>query len=126
VIGAGTKIDNLVHVGHNVRIGRLCLIMAQVGISGSTTLEDGVIAAGQAGIGGHLTIGARARVGGQAGVFGDVPAGATYSGYPARPHKESLRATAATFRLADLMKRIERLLADDERRPRRGPDDGTA
>jgi UDP-3-O-[3-hydroxymyristoyl] glucosamine N-acyltransferase len=114
VIGAGTKIDNLVHVGHNVRIGQLCLLMAQVGIAGSTRVDDGVILAGQAGIGGHLTIGKGARIGGQAGVFGDVPAGATWSGYPARPHRESLRAQAALLKLADLMKRIDRLLKDRE------------
>ena len=113
VIGAGTKIDNLVHVGHNVRIGRLCLLMAQVGISGSTHIEDGCIIAGQAGIAGHVVIGARARIGGQAGVFGSVPAGETWSGYPARPHKESLRATAALFKLAGLMRRLERLLERD-------------
>jgi len=119
VIGAGTKIDNLVHVGHNCRIGRLCLLMAQVGIAGSATLEDGVIAAGQAGLGGHITVGKGARLGGQAGVFGDVPAGATYSGYPARPHRESLRATAATHKLAELLPRLERLLAEAEAEERR-------
>jgi len=81
-----------------------------VGISGSTHIEDGCIVAGQAGVGGHITIGAGARIGGQAGVFGSVPAGETWSGYPARPHKESLRAHAALFKLAGLMRRIERLL----------------
>ena len=110
VIGAGTKIDNLVHVAHNVRIGRLCLIAAQVGISGSARLEDGVVVGGQAGFQGHHTIGKGARIGGQSGVFGDVPAGETWSGYPARPHKESLRAQAALFRLARMLKRLERLL----------------
>lgn len=113
VIGAGTKVDNLVHVGHNVRIGRLCLLMAQVGISGSTHIEDGCIIAGQAGLAGHVTVGARARIAAQAGVFGDVPAGETWSGYPARPHKESLRAHAAMFRLAGLIRGIERLLERD-------------
>jgi UDP-3-O-[3-hydroxymyristoyl] glucosamine N-acyltransferase len=110
VIGAGTKIDNLVQVGHNVRIGRLCLLMAQVGIAGSAIIEDGVILAGQAGLGGHITIGKGARIAGQAGVFGDVPAGETWSGYPARPHKESLRSQAALFKLARLLRPIERLL----------------
>ncbi len=113
VIGAGTKIDNLVHIGHNCRIGRLCLLMAQVGISGSTRVEDGSILAGQVGVGGHVTIGKGATIGGQAGVFGDVPAGATWSGYPARPHKEALRAQAALFRLAPLMRRLERLLGSE-------------
>jgi len=112
VIGAGTKIDNLVQIGHNVRVGRLCLIMAQVGIAGSTHIEDGCILAGQAGIGGHLTIGAGARIAGQAGVFGDVPAGESWSGYPARPHRESLRVTAALHKLPDLLKKIEKLLDD--------------
>jgi UDP-3-O-[3-hydroxymyristoyl] glucosamine N-acyltransferase len=113
VIGAGTKIDNLVHVGHNVRIGRLCLLMAQVGIAGSTRIGDGVIFAGQAGIGGHINIGDGARIAGQAGVFGDVPPGESWSGYPARPHKESLRALAATFKLAGMIRGLEKLLAKD-------------
>jgi UDP-3-O-[3-hydroxymyristoyl] glucosamine N-acyltransferase len=111
VIGAGTKIDNLVHLGHNVRVGRLCLLMAQVGVAGSAVIEDGAILAGQVGVGGHLTVGRGARVGGQGGVTADVPAGGTYSGYPARPHREALRTQAALFRLAGLVRPIERLLA---------------
>jgi UDP-3-O-[3-hydroxymyristoyl] glucosamine N-acyltransferase len=110
MIGAGTKIDNLVHVAHNTRIGRLCMIAAQVGISGSAVLGDGVVVGGQAGFQGHHTIGSGARIGGQSGVFGDVPAGETWSGYPARPHRESLRAHAALFKLSSLLKRIERVL----------------
>lgn len=116
VVGNGTKIDNLVHVAHNVRIGEKCLLVAQVGIAGSATIGDGVILAGQAGIGGHLSIGAGARIGAQAGVFGDVPAGETWSGYPARPHKESLRASAALFKLAGMMRRLEKLLEQPESR----------
>jgi len=115
VIGPGTKIDNLVHVGHNVRIGALCLVMAQVGIAGSVYIEDGVILAGQVGLAGHLTVGKGARIGGQAGVFGDVPAGETWSGYPARPHKEALRAQGALFRLSRLMKTLERLIERERR-----------
>ena len=115
VIGAGTKIDNLVHVGHNVRIGRRCLLMAQVGVAGSATIGDGVIVAGQVGVGGHVTIGRGARIAGQAGVFGDVPPGETWGGYPARPHAESLRAHAALFRLAGLVRPLERLLATQAR-----------
>ena len=115
VIGPGTKIDNLVHIGHNVRIGALCLVMAQVGIAGSTHIEDGAILAGQAGLAGHLTVGKGARLGAQAGVFGDVPAGETWSGYPARPHKEALRAQAALFRLSGLMKTLERLIDREKR-----------
>jgi UDP-3-O-[3-hydroxymyristoyl] glucosamine N-acyltransferase len=116
VIGAGTKIDNLVQIGHNVRVGRLCLIMSQVGISGSAHIEDGCVLAGQAGIGGHVTIGAGARIAGQAGVFGDVPAGETWSGYPARPHRESLRATGALLKLPGMLKKIEQLLDDKSSR----------
>lgn len=112
VIGAGTKIDNLVHIAHNVRIGRLCLIMAQVGIAGSVRVEDGVILAGQVGISGHHTIGAQARLAAQAGVFGDIPGGETWSGYPARPHREALRAQAALFKLPSLLRGLERLLAE--------------
>ena len=91
VIGAGTKIDNLVHIAHNVRLGRLCLVMAQVGIAGSARVEDGAILAGQVGVAGHVVIGARATLAGQAGVFGNIPAGETWSGYPARPHREAIR-----------------------------------
>jgi UDP-3-O-[3-hydroxymyristoyl] glucosamine N-acyltransferase len=114
VIGAGTKIDNLCHIAHNVRVGRLCLLMAQVAVAGSSHIEDGAILAGQVGVAGHLTIGAQARLGAQAGVISDVPAGETWSGYPARPHREALRATAALFKLSGMMKRLERLLKDDD------------
>lgn len=113
-IGAGTKIDNLVQIGHNCTVGKLCLIMSQVGLAGSTRIGDGVILAGQVGVKGHVEIGAKAQIGGQAGVFGDVPPGETWSGYPARPHRESLRASAALLKLADMMKRLERLLAERE------------
>ncbi len=114
VIGAGTRIDNLVQVAHNVRIGRLCLLMAQVGVAGSVQIEDGVILAGQVGVSGHLTIGKGARLAAQAGVFGNVPAGQTWSGYPARPHREALRAQAAMFRLPALMRALERLVGRDD------------
>jgi UDP-3-O-[3-hydroxymyristoyl] glucosamine N-acyltransferase len=110
VIGAGTKIDNLVHVAHNVRIGRLCLIMAQVGIAGSARVGDGVVLAGQAGLAGHIRIGDRARLAAQAGAFGNIPAGETWSGYPARPHRQSLRASAALLKLADMIKKLERMV----------------
>jgi UDP-3-O-[3-hydroxymyristoyl] glucosamine N-acyltransferase len=110
VVGDGTKIDNLVHIGHNVRVGRLCLLMAQVGVAGSSRVEDGAILAGQVGVAGHLTVGAGARLAAQAGVISDVPPGETWGGYPARPHRESLKASAALFKLSDMMKRLERLL----------------
>ncbi len=115
MIGSGTKIDNLVQIGHNVRIGRFCLIMAQVGIAGSARIDDGCVIAGQAGLGGHITIGKGARIGGQSGVFGNVPAGETWSGYPARPHRESLRATGALFKIAGMIKRLEALIAEQAR-----------
>ena len=108
-IGNGVKIDNLVHIGHNVRIGDLSVIVAQVGISGSTTIGKGVTLAGQAGLQGHITFGDGAVIGGQAGVFSDVPAGATYSGYPARPHREAMRVQGAGFKLPELLKRIRAL-----------------
>ncbi|MBL0939754.1 MAG: UDP-3-O-(3-hydroxymyristoyl)glucosamine N-acyltransferase [Gemmatimonadaceae bacterium] len=114
VIGAGTKIDSLVHVAHNVRVGRFCFFAAQVGIAGSSRIEDGVQLGGQVGVKGHLTIGAKATIAAQAGVFGDVPAGETWSGYPARPHKEQLRKEAALGRLAKLLRPIEQLLGRHE------------
>ncbi len=112
VIGAGTRIDNLVQIGHNVRVGRLCLIMAQVGIAGSAHVGDGCILAGQAGIAGHVRIGAGARLAAQAGAFGDIPAGETWSGYPARPHRNALRAQAASFKLPSILRALERLVAE--------------
>ncbi len=108
-IGDHTKIDNLVQIGHNVRIGAGSIIAAQVGISGSSQLGRGVTVGGQAGIGGHVEIGDGATIAGQAGVFGDVPAGETWSGYPARPHRESLRAHANMRRFAELRERIRQL-----------------
>jgi UDP-3-O-[3-hydroxymyristoyl] glucosamine N-acyltransferase len=113
VVGDGTKIDNLVQVGHNVRIGRICLLMAGVGVAGSARLEDGVILAGQAGVGGHITIGAGARLGAQGGAIRDIPAGETWSGFPARPHRQQMKAYAAIHRLTALLKRIERLVERD-------------
>lgn len=114
VVGQGTKVDNLVQIGHNCRIGRHCIIVSQVGISGSTRVGDGAVLGGQVGVQGHIEIGAGAKVGGQAGVLGDVPAGETWSGYPARPHREALRAQAALFKLPDALRRLrdlERALA---------------
>lgn len=105
-IGDGAKIDNLVHIAHNVRIGPRAIIIAQVGIAGSTRVGAGAVLGGQAGIPGHVEIGAGAQIAAQAGVFGDVPPGETYSGYPARPHRESLRAQAALFRLPETLKKL--------------------
>ncbi|PYP57653.1 MAG: UDP-3-O-(3-hydroxymyristoyl)glucosamine N-acyltransferase [Gemmatimonadetes bacterium] len=110
VIGSGTKIDNLVHIAHNVRIGARCLIMAQAGIAGSVQVEDDVIIAGQVGISDHLTIGRGARLLVQSGYIGNVPAGATMFGYPARPHREFLRAQAALYRLSRIVDELEALV----------------
>ncbi len=113
VIGRGTKIDNQVHVGHNVRIGEHCLLMAGVGISGSTRVGDRVVIAGQAGIVGHITIGDDARIGAQAGVISSVPAGGAVSGYPARPHRDFLKGVAAMYRLAPHVDALEALGRED-------------
>ena len=99
LIGAGSRLDNLVQIGHNVRLGRGCVIVSQAGISGSTILEDHVMIAGQAGLTGHLRIGRRARVGAQAGVMSDVPAGADVVGSPAQPVREFFRHIAVLRRL---------------------------
>jgi UDP-3-O-[3-hydroxymyristoyl] glucosamine N-acyltransferase len=98
-IGAGSRLDNLVQIGHNVRLGRGCVIVSQAGISGSTVLEDHVMLGGQAGLTGHLRIGRRARIGAQAGVMADVPAGADVVGSPAQPVRAFFREIAAIRRL---------------------------
>ena len=110
VVGAGTKIDNLVQIGHNCRIGARCLIAGQAGIAGSTHVEDDVFLAGQAGLADHVTIGRGARVTVQGGVIGDIDPGATVSGYPARPHREFLRAQGALYRLAQIVDDLEALV----------------
>ena len=99
VIGQGTWIDNLVQVGHNVRIGRGCMIAAQTGLAGSTVVDDFVAMGGQVGIAGHLKIGKGARLAAQSGIMGDVPAGAEYMGFPARPSREFLKGVAFLNRL---------------------------
>ncbi len=110
VVGEHTKIDNLVHLGHNVAVGKRCLIMAQVGVAGSSRIEDDVILAGQAGVADHLTVACGARVGAQAGVIGDVPQGTTVSGYPARSHRTVLLQAAALARMTPIINRLEQLV----------------
>lgn len=100
VIGEGTKIDNLVQIGHNVSIGRHCVIVSLVGISGSTVLEDYVVVGGQAGIAGHLRIGMGAQIGAQSGVMTNLAPGGKYLGAPAKPARETFREVAALARLA--------------------------
>jgi UDP-3-O-[3-hydroxymyristoyl] glucosamine N-acyltransferase len=98
VIGAGTRIDNLVQIAHNVRIGRACIIVAQVGISGSSVLEDQVVLAGQVGLVGHRTVGKGSRIGAQSGVMANVPPGSEMVGSPAQPAKTFFREIATLRR----------------------------
>jgi UDP-3-O-[3-hydroxymyristoyl] glucosamine N-acyltransferase len=99
VLGPGTRLDNLVQVGHNVSTGRGCILVAQSGVSGSAVLGDFVTIAAQAGLAGHLRIGSKARVGAQAGVINDVPGGMDVLGSPAWPVRETWRAIARLRKL---------------------------
>jgi UDP-3-O-[3-hydroxymyristoyl] glucosamine N-acyltransferase len=99
-IGDGTKLDNLVHIAHNVKIGQGCFITGQVGIAGSSTVGDFVMMGGQAGISGHVAVGHGARVAAQAGVSKDIPAGETVAGYPAINARQFWRSMAALNKLA--------------------------
>ncbi len=100
IVGEGTKIDNLVQIGHNVVIGRGCVICAQTGIAGSTEIGDFVVIGGQAAIGGHLVIGAGAQIAARAGVVRDVAPGARIGGAPGRPVREFLRGEALLLRMS--------------------------
>lgn len=118
-IGEGTKIDNLVQIGHNVSIGRNGLVISQVGISGSTKAGNQVIFAGQAGIIGHLTIGDGAIITAQTGVMGDVKPGEILFGSPARPHREAMKLQAIFSKLPDIyrfFKKAKSLLPKEEPR----------
>ncbi|MDX2221416.1 MAG: UDP-3-O-(3-hydroxymyristoyl)glucosamine N-acyltransferase [Rhodospirillaceae bacterium] len=99
VIGAGTKLDNLVHIAHNVVVGRNCILVAQSGVAGSTVIGDGAMIGPQVGVLDHLTIGPGARIAGQSGVMRDVNAGETVMGYPAKPIRQFWRELAALARL---------------------------
>lgn len=100
VIGAGCRIDNLVQIGHNVRLGRNCIIVAQTGISGSTILEDAVTVGGQAGMAGHVTVGKGAQIGAQSGIISDIDPGARVLGMPAVPARQYMRQMAILGRMA--------------------------
>jgi len=109
LIRRGTKLDNLVQIAHNCQIGEDCMIVSQVGISGSAKIGNHVTLAGQVGVAGHLSIGDNVMVGAQSGVPGSLAANAGYSGTPAMPHKEWLRAMAVVPRLPELKKTVNAL-----------------
>lgn len=104
-IGEGTKIDNLVQIGHNVQIGKRVIVVSQVGISGSTRIGDGVVIGGQAGLAGHLKIGPGVRLAARSGVSADIPAGQAYGGTPAVPIKDWHRQVIALNRIIKKDKR---------------------
>jgi UDP-3-O-[3-hydroxymyristoyl] glucosamine N-acyltransferase len=108
-IGDGVKIDNLVHIGHNVRVGAHSLIVAQVGVSGSVEIGSRATLGGQVGVSGHLRIGDGVILAAKSGVWGDITEPGVYSGNPARPHKEVLRQQAGIARLSGLIKRLREL-----------------
>lgn len=106
VIGENTKIDNLVQVAHNVRIGRNCILAAYAGISGSVEIGDGSVLGGRVGVADHLVIGAGVRIAAASGVMSNIPAGETWAGYPARPRMRWLREVAFLGRLAARDRRV--------------------
>ncbi len=109
VIGEGTKIDNLVQIGHNVKVGKHCLLVSQAGISGSTELGDYVVMAGQTGASGHLRIGSGAQIAAKSAVFNDVPENTKLRGVPAIPWREFSRREIWLGRIAELAKRVDEL-----------------
>ena len=114
-VGANTKVDNLVQIAHNVKVGQSTILCSQVGIAGTTTIGSGVVAAGQVGIAGHLHIGDGVTLGAQTGVMADVPAGQTYFGSPARPMKETLRIMAVEGKLPEIYKEFKALKKEVEK-----------
>lgn len=108
-IGTGTKIDNLVQIAHNVRVGRHCLLCAQVGISGSTTLEDFVVLGGQSGVGGHVTLAQGTKLGGGAALTANTKPGDFLNGSPAMPYMLERRVAVLQRRLPDLFKQVSSL-----------------
>lgn len=109
IIGKGTKIDNLVHVAHNVSMGAHCLVMGQVGFAGSTHLGDYSVVASQSGIAGHLTLGKQSTVGAKSGVMRDVPDGGKVLGIPAMPDKQTKRQWIALQQMPEMLKRFREL-----------------
>jgi len=117
-IGSGTCLDNLVQIGHNVRMGQNCLIVSQVGISGSTHVGDNVTMAGQAGVSGHLHIGNNSTIGPQAGVAKDIAEGQVVGGSPTVDYNTYLRNATLTPRLPELFKRVSRIEKELGHKPR--------
>jgi UDP-3-O-[3-hydroxymyristoyl] glucosamine N-acyltransferase len=109
IIGNGTKIDNLVQIGHNVVVGEHCLIVSQAGVAGSAKLGNYVIIAGQVGIAGHLKIGDRVSVAAQSGVMHDIPAGQKWLWSPAQPDRQAKRQMLALMELPELLRRFNAL-----------------
>ena len=107
-IGDGTKIDNLVQIAHNCKLGRSCVMAGQSGLAGSVTLGDGVIMGGGARVNDHVTVGSGVRIGGHAGVVSDVAAGKTLLGMPADDHRQTLRLWAAQKQLPDIIKHVKK------------------
>ena len=119
VIGHGTKVDNLVHIGHNCKIGPNCLIVAQTGISGSTKVGHNVTFGGQVGTVGHIEIGANSVYAARSGIIGNMPEGVFCAGFPVQPHTEWLRMQAMMKRLPEMykkMKLLEKKLAQYEKK----------
>jgi UDP-3-O-[3-hydroxymyristoyl] glucosamine N-acyltransferase len=115
VIGKGTKIDNLVHVAHNVTMGSHCLVMGQCGFAGSTRLGDYAVIASQSGIAGHLTLGRQSVVGAKSGVMRDIPDGGKVLGIPAMPDKQTKRQWIGMQQLPDMIRRLRELEAEVEK-----------
>ena len=109
VVGAGTKIDNLVHLGHNDVLGKNCLVVAHVGISGSVTAGDNCVFAGQVGTVGHITIGNNCQFAGRTGITHNIPDNSVCAGFPAQPYKEWLKQEANLRKVGGLVKKVKEL-----------------
>lgn len=109
LVKRGTKIDNLVHIAHNVMVGENCFLIALTGIAGSTKIGNNVTFAGQSGCAGHITIGENSVFAARSAPISDVPAGSFYAGFPAKPHKEWLRGEAGINKVPDLIKKVREL-----------------
>jgi UDP-3-O-[3-hydroxymyristoyl] glucosamine N-acyltransferase len=116
VIGAGTKIDNLVQIGHNCRIGKHCVIASLTGLAGSTAIGDYVRVGGQVGFKGHITVGSGVTIAGHTGVWHDIEDGATISGQPAQNHRDELRRQVMIRKLPKLFDRVDALERSSSRK----------